>query len=333
MAPTTIVHKVAEAGDGDRLERGSKAVQVNEIQRRRLLAAMSEVAAADGVETATVGAVCRRAGVSRRTFYDLFEARQDCFLAAFEHALDCLADELSSVWGSEGSWRHRVRASLSFLLERFEGDPVLLRLCLVESLKGTAEALERRQQALETLVEKIDEGRAEAGSRARDLPELTAESVVGGVAGVLQARVLSAQEPDLSSLLNPLMSMIVQPYLGAGAARRERTRPRPERPARPRGTSPHKNSELLENLPIRVTFRTVRVIEEIGSRPGVNNREVALASGILDQGQTSKMLRRLERAELIQNFGAGQVRGEANAWRLTYLGQRLLETMGVSGES
>ena len=60
---------------------------------------------------------------------------------------------------------------------------------------------------------------------------------------------------------------------------------------------------------MRLTYRTVRVLSVIGEAPGASNREVAEGSGIADQGQISKLLARLERLQLIENTGGGQLKG------------------------
>jgi DNA-binding IclR family transcriptional regulator len=74
---------------------------------------------------------------------------------------------------------------------------------------------------------------------------------------------------------------------------------------------------------MRVTGRTLMVVEAIGKLPGASNREVATAAGITDQGQISKLLARLERLGLIENTGHGHLSGEPNAWHLTPLGERV----------
>lgn len=306
--------------------------QVAEMQRRRLLSALVDVAARSGLEGATVGAVCRSAGVSRRTFYDLFEDRQACFMAAFDESVSGLGEELATAWDSHVRWRERVRAALALLLARFEQEPALARLCLVESLKGGPEVLERRRAALDALIAAIDQGRDEAKSTNSPLPELAAESVVGGAFGVIQARVLDPSSPSLMGLLNSLMAMIVQPYLGAAAAHRQLEQP-PITDCRKHSQLAESEESPFKNLPIRVTFRTARVLETIGSHPNASNRDIAHAAGVSDQGQASKLLWRLQRAELIQNCGQGQGRGERNAWRLTARGDAVLRVVGATAES
>lgn len=73
---------------------------------------------------------------------------------------------------------------------------------------------------------------------------------------------------------------------------------------------------------MRLTCRTMRVLAAIAAQPGCSNREVSEAAGITDQGQVSKLLRRLERLGLIANDLADYKLRPSNAWRLTDKGQR-----------
>src|SRR4029077_6274684 len=102
----------------------------------------------------------------------------------------------------------------------------------------------------------------------------------------------------LSGLLNPLMSMIVMPYLGQSAARRELERPPPAaRDPRPSRHNP------LQDLDMRLTYKTVRVLLAIAQHPGASNRQIGEDAGVQDQGQISKLLGRLHKLGLIQNTG------------------------------
>jgi hypothetical protein len=176
-----------------------------------------------------------------------------------------------------------------------------------------------RAKVLDELAEVVDRGRS-AGNAAREPPEVTAEGVVGAVFAVIHTRLLEEGNEPLSTLLAPLMSMIVLPYMGARAASKELARPAPvsRRAAQPPGRSGSRDP--LEGLDMRLTYRTVRVLVVIGGRPGASNREIAEGSGIADQGQISKLLTRLRRLDLVENRGEGQARGAANAWYLTERG-------------
>jgi AcrR family transcriptional regulator/DNA-binding MarR family transcriptional regulator len=335
---------------------------VAEMQRHRLLLALVEVVAEHGLGGAGVGRVCKRAGVSRRTFYDLFEDREACFLATFELVVGRLTERVVPAYlcedrvpegassGVRTSWHERMRRALTVLLECFDEEPGLARLCLIETLKGGPEVLECRRRVLDTLARAVDEGRGEA--KGAEAPPLTAEGTVGGAIAVIHTRLLECyarsqgasqipprgraqtDESELSQLVElvkPLMSMIVHPYLGPAASRRELDRSAPFGAAVPPSLNSHVQapaSDPFKDLPIRITFRTARVLDTIGSQPGASNREVGAAAGVADQGQMSKLLRRLEKAGLIDNRGEGQSKGEANAWQLTARGRGVLRAVG-----
>jgi DNA-binding MarR family transcriptional regulator len=114
------------------------------------------------------------------------------------------------------------------------------------------------------------------------------------------------------------MSMIVLPYLGPAAARKELAKPVPQAPLATR----HEGNPL-GGLEMRLTYRTVRVLMAIAAHPGSSNRIVADAAEVTDQGQMSKLLARLHDIDLVENTGGGAARGEPNAWTLTEKGWRV----------
>jgi AcrR family transcriptional regulator/DNA-binding MarR family transcriptional regulator len=292
---------------------------VVEMQRRRLLLAFADVLAEDGLEAAGVGRVCKRAGVSRRTFYDLFDGREACFVAVVDHATERLSQRALPAYADRDDWRERIRAALAAVLHFFDSEPALARACVVETLKAGAEVAERRARVLGALATAVDEGRHDAAGDSAP-PPLTAQSTVGGAISVLHARLLEAKPHPLTELLNPLMSMIVLPYLGGEAARRELERSAPRTVADRADRTPRQPGDPFKDLPIRITFRTARVLATIGAHPQASNRQIGAGAGVPDQGQISKLLRRLEGCGLIENRGQGQVKGEPNAWRLTERG-------------
>jgi AcrR family transcriptional regulator len=305
--------------------------QVTEIQRSRMLAATVEAVEEVGYARLTVAQVIGRAKVSRKTFYDVFLDREDCFLAAFNEAVARMEAIATEAYEGESSWREGMRAGLVALLAFLNAEPGLARLCVVEALGAGPRVLDRRAEVLEGLREVVDRGRAADGGKptrtstgrrsraAREPAEITAEGVVGAVFAVLHTRLLAGGRRPLTDLVGPLMSMIVLPYLGARVASNELTKPAPKFPRPGRGSQALRK-DPLEGLDMRLTYRTVRVLSVIGEHPGASNREVAEGSGIADQGQISKLLARLERLELIENLGAGQLKGASNAWRLTERG-------------
>ncbi|HVA19167.1 MAG TPA: TetR family transcriptional regulator [Solirubrobacteraceae bacterium] len=326
-------HNTAGAArDGvDPRRNGSVHEQVSGIQRTRLLTALAQVCAEHGAANVTVAHIVERAGVSRRTFYELFSDREDCFLAGLEEGLARIAVRVIPAYERPEKWRERVRAALIELLSFLDNDPVTGRLVIVETLGAGREALRRREHVLAQVIDAVHEGRLEAKA-SLDPTRLTAEGVVGGVLSVLQGRLVEGARGPYLDLLNPLMNMIVLPYFGSAAARRELSRPVPrfERQVPENGTT-----NPLKELDMRLTYRTVRVLLAIAEHPGASNRTVGADAGVTDQGQISKLLTRLEKLGLIANTGLGPGRGAPNSWTLTEQGQAVRALLGteVSGET
>lgn len=283
---------------------------------------MTEVCAERGASNATVARVVARSGVSRRTFYEHFTDREDCFLAAFDQAIERIAAAVSEAYQKPSKWSEQIRAGLAALLEYLDVDRRVARFAIVETLGAGPKALERHASVLAPVVAAIDEGRGE-GKAGNDPPPLTAEGLAGGAFSLIHSRLLREEGGSPVELLNPLMSMIVLPYLGPAAARKELERRVASRP----GMSRRAGFDPLAELDMRLTYRTVRVLLAIGSRPGASNREIADDADIRDQGQISKLLARLEHLGLIQNIREGESRGERNMWALTEHGDEVREVL------
>jgi AcrR family transcriptional regulator/DNA-binding MarR family transcriptional regulator len=260
--------------------------------------------------------------MSRRTFYELFSDREDCFLAAFDHALERATSVVVPAYEAQSGWRERVRAGLLALLEFLEEEPGLGRLLVVEALGAGPRALERRARVLDALIEIVDRGRVEGRVEQEEQPRLIAEGVVGAAFDVIHTRVLEhdpGARGSLMELANPLMSMIVMPYVGTAAARRELRKPAP----RGRSGAVRRRQDPLKDLDMRLTYRTVRVLMAIAASPGISNRQVADAAEVGDQGQISKLLSRLDSLGLVRNTAHGHPKGEPNHWTLTPKGHQV----------
>lgn len=332
------------------------AGRLSAMQRSRVLVATVGVTAEQGYGGASVEAISRRAGVSRRTFYELFENREQCLVAILRDLEDRIERELTSGVVVDGPWQERVRAGLWTALCVFDSEPALARVCLFESQRGGPLVLAERERILRRLVRIVDEGRVESGD-GRGVGTLTAEACVGACLAVLQRQISSTwtavagSESRLrdasasgvsarasgraSELLGELMALIVLPYLGAASARQERSRTRPRNAEHPGGEAEAIGADDgLAELPIRLTYRTARVLQAVdelsaaGCAP--SNREVGERAGVRDAGQASKLLARLQTHGLVRNtvFNA-TARGERNQWVLTPLGQRLTGVIGA----
>jgi AcrR family transcriptional regulator len=316
---------------------GVRRDRLGELQRARIIAAMLDLATDGGVSTVSVAHVVERSGVSRRTFYQHFTDRDDCFRAAFEQALSYASQCVIGAYRAEKTWRGRIRAGLIALLSFLDEEPAVARVLIIERLSGPR-ALRCRGEALARVASAVDEGRAEASGTHSSL---TAEGVLGGVLAVIQARLDGPERTQtahiaggrdgepLIGLTNQLMSMIVLPYLGPQAARRELERPLPASTPLAMERNGSFLSDPFKEAGMRLTYRTVRALLAIAEHPHASNRLVGEEAGIADQGQISKLLGRLEQIGLVQNTVGSVGQGGPNAWSLTTNGQRIVHAIGA----
>jgi AcrR family transcriptional regulator len=305
------------------------------MQRARLLAAAVPAVDELGWSGVTVADIASRARVSRRTFYDLFVNREDCLLAVWEDAVGRVEQDLRAASLAEASWVERVRMGLWGILCFLDRDRALARVCVVQSAHGSRRVLEAREEVLARLASVLEEGRVHSARAAR-IPALTGEGLVGAALAIVHKRLLADDRAPLTDLHGDLMGVLVLPYLGSAAADRERARRAPGSFAgRPVCVSPAsvREGNPLSEVPMRLTYRTARVLQAAARHSGVSNRQLGEGAGIADQGQVSKLLGRLQRLGLLANTGGGQARGERNAWQLTPLGERVAEQLSLDTPS
>jgi AcrR family transcriptional regulator len=111
---------------------------VEEVQRTRILEAIAEMAVELGAGAVTVSHIVAHAGVSRRTFYELFPDREACLLAAFDLGVERARSRIEPAYVAEPRWRDGIRVGLAAFLVFLEEEPALGRLCVVHSLGGGA---------------------------------------------------------------------------------------------------------------------------------------------------------------------------------------------------
>jgi AcrR family transcriptional regulator len=302
---------------------------VVEIQRSRILAATVRAVDAVGYANTSVAEIVTLSRVSRRTFYEMFANRDQCLAAVLGDAVAQVEMELQRAGIAQLAWRERVRVGLHTILSFLDRQPALARVCVVAALGGGPEVLACRERALARLAAVVEAGRLES-ERGEECTPLTAEGVVGAAFAIVYARLSRRQPPSMRELLGELTGIVVLPYLGPAAARRERSRPAPPERPRPVGERAHgpaPDGDPLQGVQMRLTYRTARVLEGLHEHPGASNRQVADHAGITDPGQVSKLLRRLERLGLLENQGLGHAQGEPNEWRLTVKGALVAQSI------
>ncbi|HKZ13191.1 MAG TPA: TetR/AcrR family transcriptional regulator [Solirubrobacterales bacterium] len=198
---------------------------VADSQRARILAAMIAVVAARGYSETRVVDVIGAAGVSRKTFYELFDSKEDCFLAAYDILVGQVLEEAETGFALTpgAAWPERVESGLRAVLGHLAAHPEEARFALVEVLAAGPRALARRDAALRQFTGFIEAGRSES---TVDLPGSTAQTIAGGINELLYSEVLHGAAARLPARLPELVFLIVLPFLGPARAAEERDRAR-----------------------------------------------------------------------------------------------------------
>lgn len=208
----------------ERLPRGRHGLSpefVARNQRDRLIAGLTEALYEVGYQKTTVSMIGQRAAVSKSDFYKHFESKDECFVAAYELAVEQVRQRVTAACEEAAGeeWPRRVRAATGALLELLSDEPALASITLVEGLRAGREVYDRYQGALDTFVGLLHEG-APSAPQGGEVPEATGEAVVGGIASLLGRRVLAGEAEQLNELFPEILEFILSAYLGAEQARR-----------------------------------------------------------------------------------------------------------------
>jgi AcrR family transcriptional regulator len=193
---------------------------VAESQRDRLLKAMTVTVGRRGYRDAHITEVVDRAGVSRRTFYEHFGGKEECFAAAYERALAQLVSATREAFDAEDAWEDSLRAGLEELLALLAKRPEVARVCFVEILAAGPRAASCRDQAMRGLLPLFE-------SAPTDLPrtlrifESLGMGRIADLSEVLHREVAADRTAELPDMLPELTYMMVLPFLGPEAAAKE----------------------------------------------------------------------------------------------------------------
>lgn len=192
-------------------------------QRERLLAAIAEVVAEHGYNKATIAQITGVASVSRRTFYEHFDGKEACFIAAYDAVDEYLGRRLAELVAEQDEWPDQVAAALAETLHFFASHPILARLSLVESSTVGEGMASRRERTVTRLVALLRPGR-EWHPGEHELNEGIEEALGGGIAILIARRVAAGEAEQLERFIPGLVEFTLAPYLGVEAAREAATR-------------------------------------------------------------------------------------------------------------
>lgn len=276
---------------------------------------------------------------ANRGSHTVIEKSEETYRAEFDEGLAQLstvvAQALSCKAGRQGdepgdadeeSRRKRLGAGLAALLGFFDDEPHWAQVLLLELPGATAATCNCKQRLYDLLGELVSDRPYAGGSAATQSSTsraLTVELILGGVFSLIAERMRDPEHRPLVELSPSLSAFIVNSYRGDSAPSSEPARVSPASPG-----LAHEHAGCSSQRPVRATYRTACVLRAIAAAPRSSNRAIAQAAGLADEGQTSKLLGRLDRRGVIENVGLGAAYGEPNEWLLTSYGQSIVNAIG-----
>jgi AcrR family transcriptional regulator len=299
-------------------------------RRERILQAAVQVVAERGYAGASVGLVIARARVSRRTFDGCFAGLEECLMAILDRALEDAAplvveafDDLAPTY----PWQEGMRGALGAILDFFDAEPALARVCLVELGVATPIVRDHRERALAAFARLV---LARIESEVSHPSPLAAEGAYASVVGIVSARLTGNDRRPLIELLGPLMGIIVAPFMDEAQVAREVQRgdelarellARRDQMGDARVSSPQVPAEVPAALRNIRAHRARQCLLYVAGHPGASSRQVGEGVGVAHRGQLARMLSRLAALGLLLRHAGGP--GRPNAWSLTAEGEQV----------
>jgi AcrR family transcriptional regulator len=183
---------------------------VAESQRERLLVAMADATAEKGYANVAVADVIERAGVSRRSFYEHFSNKEECFLAAYDAGVDGMLEEIAAAEAGAASLLESARAGTEVYLQILADNPAFARTFLIEVLGAGRAALERRDAVHERFAQRMAEAHAAMSDAVGGLPTPAPyifRAAVGAIHELVIDRLLKEGAAALPVLLEPILEV------------------------------------------------------------------------------------------------------------------------------
>lgn len=186
---------------------------IEQHQRERIITALVDTVARRGYNQTPVADVTKAAEVSRRTFYEHFSDKEQCFLAAYDLIDDHLLRSVSAAAEVFEEWPQKVRAALATLLHFLSGEPELARFYAFEPTGAGGRIAARHQRSRRELMAVLKLGRPERPGK-HPLPEVTEETLMAGIFSLIVREIIAGRTEQLDSLLPDLVELALVPYLG-----------------------------------------------------------------------------------------------------------------------
>lgn len=187
-------------------------------QRERLIAAIAAAVAEHGYNDTTIAQITDLAAVSKRTFYENFAGKEQCFLAAYEALDGYIADLMSEAAAPESEWPDQIAAAFAALIRFLAERPNFARLYLIESVVVGETLVPAREQTSDRFNALLAPGR-KLDSLAREPAEGIEEALIGGALTLLARRIIAGEGEELDRFIPAVIDFVLSPYLGPEVAR------------------------------------------------------------------------------------------------------------------
>ncbi len=307
MAPA-VTQAEQDVAHGPKTRRSGRAYG-QPTQRDRLVAAMGELTVELGMSAVGVHHICQRAGISRRTFYELYADRDACSLEAIGDAQDRLVAHVAAAVAQAGAeWEDRVVAATRTLVAALCGDPILGHLCVIAPLAAGPDALALRRATVDEI------SRLLGPPPPVDVPsDLVLAAALGGVWELLR-HYLAGDDVAEHQVSTAAINALLAPFVGR---RRAAVRAQAPGDAGTFVTRWTPASPEADGNGLLVTELTRLTLAYLDAHPGATNVDIARAVDVRHESQMSRHLARLRRAGIVER----RKEGRSNAWQLTARGQ------------
>jgi AcrR family transcriptional regulator len=183
---------------------------VADNQRERIIKALVATIVSYGYSGCSVEQIAKRAGVSRRTFYEQFAGKEDAYLQAYDQFAGCLLARVDAAWEQDIDGAAQLHLWLETLLESVAGEPHLARVFIADVLSAGPQALERREVHMHDFAIPLE--RAATAHNGAPPPPLATDGLVAAIYDILYKRVAQDRTEELPDLLDDLHSFCLMVF-------------------------------------------------------------------------------------------------------------------------
>jgi AcrR family transcriptional regulator len=196
---------------------------VDGFKRRRVTDAISELSVERGYRATTIAHVARRAKVARNTIYGYFPNKEAIFLSALDEGIvELLVGIEAACAAAPAESGPQIEAGLGAVLRYVSDKPAAAWTVMVEARSATEPARDRYQGALQQFAGMLRQCAPKGASR----PESIEDSLIGGVAAVLDRLLRRGEAKQAPELLPDLSAFLMAPYIADSRPKRKRKSPR-----------------------------------------------------------------------------------------------------------